>query len=159
MKFIQKKRTRVIILITLSLLINLLQFIAFKNYKQSQHDDADISFSLGLQIACIGINAIREKKTDELASIAILASGTSKASTSYYSTSYYKSNPQLMDTLWILNSNITNKDNIRDVLDKNDITILIPAIQKVLSNPLDETATKELDYLVRKHTVIGSALE
>lgn len=59
----------------------------------------------------------------------------------------------------MLNSNITNKTNIREVLKTNDLTILIPILKKLIDNPLDKTATKELDYLVRKHTVTGSNLK
>jgi hypothetical protein len=153
-----RKRNIVIILIIISLFINAVQFIILKEYKHQQHSAADNDFKTGLQLTCLGINDIKTKKTDELSSISVLSAGTSKASTIYASTSYYRSNPLLDNTIWILNNNITNRTNIREVLDNNDLTVLIPVIKKVIDDPLDETATNELDYLVRKHTVIGSPL-
>ena len=59
----------------------------------------------------------------------------------------------------MLNQNITNRNNISEVFKEQDLTILIPALKKVLDNPLDEEATKELDYLVIKYTVLGSPLK
>jgi len=156
--FRKNKQTIAIVLLISSLFINLVQFNTFRNYKHKQSEAADNEFKLDLDLTCIGINVIKEKKMDELSSMALLSSGTSKASVIYASTSYYKSNPRLQDTIYTLNNNITNMSNIREVIDKNDLTILVPAIKKVIDNPLDETATKELDYLVRKYTVIGSPL-
>lgn len=56
----------------------------------------------------------------------------------------------------MLNDNLANRTNIENVLNENYLTILIPIIKKLQDNPLDDKATEELYYLVRKHTVIGS---
>lgn len=156
MKFRQKKLTVAITLIIISLFVNLVQYNILRNYKQEQRSSADNEFRIGLEMIIVGVNRIKKKEIDELSNMALLSAGTSKANTTYALTSYYKSNPLLMDTISQLNENITNRINIREVLDKNDLTVLIPAIQKVIDNPLDETATKELDYLVRKYTAIIS---
>ncbi|MDU2491735.1 MAG: hypothetical protein E7D27_14315 [Clostridium celatum] len=58
----------------------------------------------------------------------------------------------------MLNDNLANRTNIEHVLNENYLTILIPVIKKLQDNPLDDKATEELYYLVRKHTVIGSPL-
>ena len=87
-----------------------------------------------------------------------LASATGQAYSIYRSTSFYNKNELLSSALMMLNNNLSNRTNVREVLDENDLTILIPSIEKLNDNPLDEKATEEFYYLVRKHTVIGSPL-
>lgn len=88
-----------------------------------------------------------------------MSSATSEANSIYRYTSYYKNNSLLSYTLWTLNNNITNVTNIREIIKKNDLSKLISALNNLRKNPIDEKATKNLDYLVRKYTVIGSVLK
>lgn len=162
------KQTVLLFLIIISLAVNSVQFSKMKSYERQmkaygyqlkqQMNFAENEFIVGLQLVCAGINNMKTKMADELSSIATVSSGTSKAISVYALTSYYKSNPFLWNTIWELNNNITNRTNISEVLKKNDLSVLYPVIQKIINNPLDEAATKELDYLVRKYTVADTLL-
>jgi hypothetical protein len=153
LKFKLNKLTIVVLFLLISLLTNNFQFQKSKEYERI----CDSEFDIGIQIICSGIEQITDGK--DLEGMAVLASGTSQVATIYSMTSYYKKNTMLYRPLNMLNNNITNKINIREVIETKDLSILIPVLKKVLGNPLDEEATKQLDYLVRKHTVIGSTLK
>ncbi|QAT40298.1 hypothetical protein [Clostridium sp. JN-9] len=159
MKLKASKIVIIIGLMIISLLLNVFQYIKFKNYKNQCQINADNEFNIAMQYISVGIEKLKTKEIDQTAAIAQLSSGTSKSVTIYPLTSYYKKNPLLKNTLWEFNNNITNKMNIRDVVEKNDLSILLPTLNAVMNNPLSESETKKLDYLVKKYTVIGSTLQ
>lgn len=62
----------------------------------------------------------------------------------------------LKNTLWKLNNNITNRKDIEKVVKENDFSILLPTLKRVMDDPLDKNATKELYELVQKHTTLNT---
>lgn len=151
-----KKRIN-IVLIVLLIAIIFYQFIKLFNYKELIESN-DVEFRYTLTLLSSNIESIEEKRHDEIVDMAGLASATGQAYSIYRSTSFYNKNELLSSALMMLNNNLANRTNVKEVLDENDLTILIPSIEKLNDNPLDEKATEEFFYLVRKHTVIGSPL-
>lgn len=151
-----KKRRNTIV--TLSLIgIIFYQSINVFNYKKLiEANDMEFRYTLNMLSSCI--ESIEEKRHSEIVDMAALASATGQAYSIYRSTSFYNKNESLGSALMILNDNLTNRTNIEDVLNENDLTILIPVINKLQDNPLDEKSTEEFHYLIRKHTVVGSPL-
>ncbi|WP_411168440.1 hypothetical protein ACH36K_15135 [Clostridium sp. MB05] len=156
MNIINKKRLIVAFMVLL-ILTNFYQFIKITNYKKLTERN-DNEFRYTLVMIYNSIESIEEKRHDEIVDMAALSSAIGQSYAIYNSTSYYSKNKLLHETLRILNDNISNRTNIQEVLDENDLNILNPLIKKVKDNPLDNEATEELLYLVRKHTVIGSPL-
>lgn len=118
----------------------------------------DTDFRIALERIVIGIEYLESDKYDEISNMAKLASATGQASALYKLTSHFNENEILNDALLTLNNNISNKSNIRAVIEEEDLKILIPALNKVKANLGDEQAAKELFYLIRKHTVTGAPL-
>ena len=146
-----------IVVIALLVVIIFSQFIKLLNYKETI-EWSDVEFRYTLDMISHSIESLEENRHSEIVDMAALASATGQAYSVYRSTSFYKKNELLSNTLMMLNDNLTNRTNIEDVLNENDLTILIPVIKKLQDNPLDDKATEEFNYLVRKHTVIGSPL-
>ncbi len=153
---ISKKRINIVV-IALLLVIIFYQFIKLFNYKELM-GWSDVEFGYTLDMISHRIESIEENRHSEIVDMAVLASATGQAYSVYRSTSFYNKNQLLSSALMMLNDNLTNRTNIEDVLNENDLTILIPVIKKLQDNPLDDKATEEFHYLVRKHTVIGSPL-
>ncbi|MBK1813601.1 hypothetical protein JHL18_23575 [Clostridium sp. YIM B02505] len=145
------------IIVILSVL-NIYQYFKFENYQKKYKEKADSEFKLDMQIIYAGIENISSAEIGQIPSLTQLSSGTSKADAICEYTSYYDKNKLLKNTLWELNNNITNRTNIEEVVKKNDLTILLPTLKKIIENPLDEVSTKELYRLVQKHTVLGSTV-
>lgn len=156
MNNITKKRINMVVILLLIVII-FYQFINLFNYKELIEDN-DIEFIYTLDMLSSSIESIEENRHSEIVDMALLASATGQAYSVYRSTSFYDKNELLSNALMMLNDNLTNRTNIKEVLNENDLTILIPVIKKLQDNPLDAKATEELHYLVRKHTVIGSPL-
>ncbi|WP_404989061.1 hypothetical protein [Clostridium culturomicium] len=156
MNFINKKRITMCLIIVLAL-TNLYQFNKLHNYKELIESN-DYKFKLSLKIISNSIESLELKRFDDFACLAHLSSSVGQSYAIYDATSYYNENKLLSRVLWDLNNNISNKNNIKEVLDENDLTVLIPALKKLEENPQDSEATEELSYLVKKYTVIGSTL-
>lgn len=137
------------VLIIVSLLMNVFQHFKFSSYENRYQSNADSEFNIAMQLISIGIENLKTKETDQLSTLATLSSGTSRADAIYPFTSYYKKNPILKTALWELNNNITNKKNIRYILEKKDLSVLLPTLDKVRNNPIDETIAKDLYHLVQ----------
>lgn len=155
MNNISKKRIPIGVIVLL--IIIFYQFIKLFNYKQLIEQN-DIEFRYTLDMLSNRIESIEESRHSQIADISGLASATGQAYSVYRSTSFYNKNELLSSTLMMLNNNLTNRSNIEDVLNENDLSILIPVIEKLQNNPLDEKVTEEFYYLVRKLTVLGSPL-
>ncbi|MFU7514839.1 hypothetical protein [Clostridium sp. HCS.1] len=139
----------VIIVVILSLiLLNLFQLIKLKNY-QSITDNVDSDFGASLDLICIGIETIEDNTEDEFVGIAILASGTGEAESLYKQSSYYKENELLYVALRNLNTIISNNSRVRELIEKNDLKTLIPIIEDLRKNPLDNEATEKLHVFFR----------
>lgn len=158
MNFKFNTKIMIICLLITSLFINVFQYYNLRHYENQNQINADTEFSLAMQCISNGIEHLKTKGIDQTTAIAELSSGTSKAVAIYPLTSYYRKNPIFKNTLWEFNNNITNRLNIVDVLEKNDLSILLPTLNKIINDPTNKNATKDLDYLVKKHTVIGSTL-
>lgn len=156
MNNITKKRINIVVM-TLLVVIIFYQFIKLLNYKELR-EWSDVEFRCTLSMISQSIESMEENRNSKIVDMAALASATGQAYSVYRSTSFYKKNDLLSNTLMILNDNLTNRTNIEDILNENDLTILIPVIKKLQDNPLNDKATEEFNYLVRKHTVIGSPL-
>lgn len=156
MNNITKKRINIAIILLLMVII-FYQFIKIFNYKEIMEWN-DVEFKYTLDMLSSSIESIEEKRHSEIVDMASLASATGQAYSVYRSTSFYNKNELLSSALMMLNDNLTNRTNIDEVLNENDLMILIPVIKKLQDNPLDDKATEEFYYLVRKHTVIGSPL-
>lgn len=143
-----------LIFLIASLLINTFQFSKLQSYKKPAYA-ADNEFINNIQLICFGIELIEAKEKNELSAMAVLASGTSSAFSIYRYTSYYKKNPDLYETLYTLNNNVTNRTNIREVIEQNDLALLYSPLKKIMMDPLNKDATEELNYSVRKCTVLG----
>lgn len=156
MNNITKKRINIAIILLLMVII-FYQFIKIFNYKEIMEWN-DVEFKYTLDMLSSSIESIEEKRNSEIVDMASLASATGQAYSVYRSTSFYNKNELLSSALMMLNDNLTNRTNIDEVLNENDLMILIPVIKKLQDNPLDDKATEEFYYLVRKHTVIGSPL-
>ena len=152
---IKKRINRVLIVLLIAIIFY--QFIKLFNYKELIESN-DVEFRYTLTLLSSNIESIEENRHDEIVDMAGLASATGQAYSIYRSTSFYNKNELLSSALMMLNNNLSNRTNVKEVLDENDLTILIPSIEKLNDNPLDEKATEEFYYLVRKHTVIGSPL-
>ncbi|WP_040215165.1 hypothetical protein [Clostridium polynesiense] len=147
------KKLLILILLAVSLIFNIFQLFQKEEY-ESKMDTANTEFSIALQTISIGIEFIENENRDKLLAIAMLSCGTAEASALYKYTSYYEENTDLDNVLWTLNNNITNNNTITEVLQKNDLSILIPVIKKLDRNPLDLKATEELRNLVIRYTSI-----
>lgn len=147
------KKLLILILLAVSLIFNIFQLFQKEEY-ESKMDTANTEFSIALQTISIGIEFIEDENRDKLLAIAMLSCGTAEASALYKYTSYYEENTDLDNVLWTLNNNITNNNTITEVLQKNDLSILIPVIKKLDRNPLDLKATEELRNLVMRYTSI-----
>ena len=143
-----------ITIILLLMVIIFYQFINIFNYKEIIEWN-DVEFRYTLDILSSSIESIEEKKYSDIVNMASLASATGQAYSVYRSTSFFKKNELLSSALIMLNDNLTNRTNIDEVLNRNDLMILIPVIKKLQDNPLDDKATEEFYYLIRKHTVIN----
>lgn len=152
-----KKRT-ISILVVLLIILNIYQFIKLSTYGKFT-DMQDFEFKKRLTELSLSIEWVEGKKHSEIVDMASLASATGQSYATYISTSFYKDNLILCDALKILNENITNTNNIEEIIAKNDLTLLIPSIEKLKQNPLDIKTTEEFHYLIRKHTVIDSVLK
>ena len=117
-----------IISLGVSLIVSLLIIDEQKGKLKEYERECKYRFEWSIMDICYGIETIEEGK--ELEGMALLASGTSKASEFYTLTSYYEMNPMLCGTLAMLNQNITNRNNISEVFKEQDLTILIPALYK-----------------------------
>ena len=156
MNYITKKRINIGFILLLIVII-FYQFIKLSNYKELI-ELSDSEFRYTLDMISHRIESIEENRHSKIVDMAALASATGQAYSVYRSTSFYNKNGLLSSALMMLNDNLTNRTNIEDILNENDLTILIPVIKKLQDNPLDDKATEEFQYLVRKHTVIGSPL-
>ncbi|MGG7142911.1 hypothetical protein ACQPVP_05545 [Clostridium nigeriense] len=156
MKNISEKRKTIGVIAVLVVII-FYQFIKLFNYNQLIEQN-DVEFRYTLDMLSNRIESIEESRHSQIVDMSGLASATGQAYSVYRSTSFYNKNELLSAALMMLNNNLTNVSNIEDVLNENDLSILIPVIEKLQNNPLDEKVTEEFYYLVRKHTVIGSPL-
>ncbi|MGG7057882.1 hypothetical protein ACQPUY_07345 [Clostridium nigeriense] len=156
MKNISEKRKTIGVIAVLVVII-FYQFIKLFNYNQLIEQN-DVEFRYTLDMLSNRIESIEESRHSQIVDMSGLASATGQAYSVYRSTSFYNKNELLSAALMMLNNNLTNVSNIEDVLNENDLSILIPVIEKLQNNPLDEKVTEEFYYLVRKHTVIGSSL-
>ncbi len=152
---IKKRINRVLIVLLIAIIFY--QFIKLFNYKELIASN-DTEFRYTLTLLSSNIESFEENRHDEIVDMAGLASAAGQAYSIYRATSFYNKNELLSSALMMLNNNLSNRTNVKEVLDENDLTILIPSIEKLNDNPLDEKATEEFFYLVRKHTVIGSPL-
>ena len=156
MNNITKKRINIVVM-TLLVVIIFYQFIRLLNYKELR-EWSDVEFRYTLSMISQSIESMEENRNSKIVDMAALASATGQAYSVYRSTSFYKKNDLLSNTLMMLNDNLTNRTDIENVLNENDLTILIPVIKNLQDNPLNDKAIEEFNYLVRKHTVIGSPL-
>lgn len=156
MNNITKKHINIVVM-TLLVVIIFYQFIKLLNYKELR-EWSDVEFRYTLSMISQSIESMEENRNSKIVDMAALASATGQAYSVYRSTSFYKKNDLLSNTLIMLNDNLTNRTDIENVLNENDLTILIPVIKNLQDNPLNDKATEEFNYLVRKHTVIGSPL-
>lgn len=151
-----KKHINIAIIVLLIVII-FYQIIKLSNYAELTKRN-DVEFLYAIDSISSTIKLIEEKRYDEVVGMAGLAAATRQASSLYRSTSFYNKNKLLNDVLQMLNNNLTTRSDIKEVIDKNDLMILVPSINKLHNNPLDQKVTEEFFYLVRKHTVIGSTL-
>ena len=156
MNNITKKRINIVVM-TLLVVIIFYQFIKILNYKELR-EWSDVEFRYTLSMISQSIESMEQNRNSKIVDMAALASATGQAYSVYRSTSFYKKNDLLSNTLMMLNDNLTNRTDIENVLNENDLTILIPVIKNLQDNPLNDKAIEEFNYLVRKHTVIGSPL-
>ena len=156
MNNITKKRINIVVM-TLLVVIIFYQFIRLLNYKELR-EWSDVEFRYTLSMISQSIESMEQNRNSKIVDMAALASATGQAYSVYRSTSFYKKNDLLSNTLMMLNDNLTNRTDIENVLNENDLTILIPVIKNLQDNPLNDKAIEEFNYLVKKHTVIGSPL-
>lgn len=156
MNIITKKHKNIAVIVTLVVII-FYQFIKLYNYNELIERN-DVEFKYTLSMISSGIESIEENRNNKIADMSSLASATGQAHSVYRSTSFYNKNELLSSALMTLNNNLTNRTNVEDVINENDLSILIPVIEKLKVDPLNEEVTEEFYYLVRKYTVIGSPL-
>lgn len=135
-------------------ILNIYQYS--ENYYNEKHrkEKADLDFNLAMQTICLGIKEVESNERDIIPALPFLSSATSKAVSTYEYTSYYEKNPNLEGILWILNDNITNRSNIEEVVAKKDLTLLLPILEKVKNDPLDESLNEELYNLIQENTAV-----
>lgn len=133
------------------------QFIKIAKYEEIiEQNDSELRYVLSYLI--YSIESYEDGVHSKVVDMASLATSTGQAHSTYRSTSYYDQNRLFFDGLYMLNNNLTNRTNVEEMLEENDLKILIPSLEKLKDNPLDKEATEEFFYMVRKHTVIGSPL-
>ncbi|WP_298842980.1 hypothetical protein [Clostridium sp.] len=90
------------------------------------------------------IENLKTSKYDRVVDVSLLSYDLGCVCSFYPLTSYYEKNDDLLASLTMLKDVLTNNSNLNKLLDTKDLTILIPTLKKLESNPLDKKAADEL---------------